>query len=53
MNENEVRRDSTNILKIPDEFTVACANGREFNYDSVFGPHVGQEEVFADTKRLI
>ncbi len=57
MNSDEVRRNTTNVLSTPDEFTVNCEmkNGgvKTFVFDSVFGPDTTQEEVFEETKGLV
>ena len=53
LNEMEIKKGSTNILTIMDEYTVYVDSFRDFQYDAVFGPHIGQEHVFGETKRLI
>jgi hypothetical protein len=57
MNSDEIRRDTTNVLSIPDEFTINCEmkNGgmKTFVFDSVFGPETAQEDVFEETKGLV
>ena len=57
MNSDEIRRDTTNVLSIPDEFTINCEmkNGgmKTFVFDSVFSPDTTQDEVFEETKGLI
>ena len=57
MNAEEIRKNTTNVLTTPDEFTINCEmkNGgmKTFVFDSVFGPDSTQEDIFEETKGLV
>eukprot|EP00944_MAST-04C_sp_MAST-4C-sp1_P004286 g4286.t1 len=53
--ENE--KGCKDVTEFPNEFTVAVTDEdekvRKYEFDKAFGPNTSQEDIFADTKRLI
>lgn len=53
---SEKERGNVNIAEFADEFSIALTSDdkkKSFEFDRVFQPASTQEEVFADTKRLV
>ena len=56
ISENEIKLQSKDIVRIPDEMTcnILGKNGiKTFNFDAVFGAEATQELIFEDTARLV
>ena len=53
---SEIERGNTSVATFSDEFTISMKQEdttKTFEFDKAFSPESTQEEVFADTKRLV